>query len=116
MQSTHILPPRKARIYALLSELVELLVTDDEPELYSTERPELYPPRRRTRRAARDAIRQVPGHYQIGTGRETQWRVSRSDYERHHARRPSVATPLAPIDVDALAERALAEARLRRTR
>jgi hypothetical protein len=86
---------------------------------YSTERPELYPPDAENRRQARDRIRRVPGHIQIGSGRATQWSIDAEAYRQHHTRRPFVLLQalVANDDDEAIAESAIAAApNLRMTR
>lgn len=75
---------------------------------YSTATPAEYPPRCRTRRAARDRIRQVPGHRREGTGRATVWIVAAEAYRAHCTRRREVPPSAPSNDVDGMADRALA--------
>ncbi len=78
---------------------------------FSTERPALYPPGKRTRRAARDAIREVPGALHEGRV----WSCSRDAYRAHHARPASTlrSVPAPVADDDAIANAALLAAGLR---
>lgn len=104
---------RRRRAYALLRELVDLLIVDDaEPAVYSTHDPACWPRGCRSRRHARDRIRRVPGHERIGRGPATQWAVSRDAYRAHYTRAPEASTS----DVEAIATAALAAAKLRRTK
>ncbi len=82
--------------------------------IYSTE-PSAWPPGARSRRSARDRIRAVPGHEQIGQGKATVWSVSAEAYQAHHARHVAPVTTSTATDEE-LAERALATSGLRRTR
>ena len=73
---------------------------------YSTE-PGSWPPRCRSRRAARERIRLVPGHERVGRGRATVWRVSRAAYDAHNVRsraraaaRPATAPALLATSAD----------------
>ncbi|MBS2015196.1 MAG: hypothetical protein JST00_20070 [Deltaproteobacteria bacterium] len=85
--------------------------------VYSTATPERFPPGCRSRRAARDRIRAVPGHERNGTGRATTWTISVEAYRAHHAR-PFKAPALRVVrhDDDQAAEAALEAAGLRSTR
>ena len=116
---------RKARYVALAEEQFDLLCPDDHAEanVYSTETPDLWPRRARSRRHARDLIRGVPGHERYGAGRETIWRVDAEAYRKHYAQRPLVKVPAsAPARTDqvitdeAIADRALVDSGLRATR
>jgi hypothetical protein len=104
----------ETHLRALIREELAKLLGAATGAFYSTE-PTSWPPGCRTRRAARDRIRAVPGHAQIGTGRATVWRVGVEAYRRHHAcRAPARAvSPVARSDEE-LAEAALAG--LRRTK
>jgi len=115
---------RKARWLDLAEQQFELLhPKDDDLEVYSTESSELWPRQARSRRHARDLIRQVPGHVRHGTGPATQWRVEADLYRRHYTKRPIVktvpapsATTNEPLTAEQLADLALEEAGLRATR
>jgi hypothetical protein len=78
--------------------------------MYSTERPALYPPNKRTRRAARDAIRAAGGE-RLGTGRATVWRIDRAKYHAFHGRKPPELRLVATSTDQEIAERALARVR-----
>ena len=83
---------------------------------YSTE-PGRWPPGSRSRRAARERIRAVPGHEQIGKGRATVWRVSVEAYRAHHMRpAPAPVAPSVARSDEELADAALAVSGLRPTR
>ena len=101
---------------AVEAKLASLGIATTMAVVYSTERPELYPPGRRSRRAARDAIRVVPGAEHIGTV----YAVSRAAYEAHHAkhvRPPTVRLlPALAADDEAGVGAALEAAGLRSTR
>jgi hypothetical protein len=87
------------------------------PTLYSTERPEMWPPKCRSRRAARDRIRAVPEHVREGSGPATVWRVNVEAYRAHYMHRRAPIVQLLPTETDEiLAARALAAAGLRSTR
>lgn len=85
---------------------------------YSTERADLYPPGKKKRRPARDAIRAVPGHTRTGEGKATVWSVARAAYHAHHTcvARTLRIVPAQAADDDAIAEAAIAAAGVRPTR
>jgi hypothetical protein len=85
------------------------------PAFYSTETERLYPPKKKTRRAARDAIRQVQGFECIGVGRATIWRCGVTDYHRHFARNPKIVV-LGNSTDEEIATKAIERAGLRSTR
>ena len=80
-------------------------------DAYTTE-PGHWPPGSRSRRAARERIRAVPGHEQIGTGRATVWRVGVEAYRAHHQRPVARAvSPSVARSDEELADLALADTR-----
>ena len=85
--------------------------------VYSTV-PGAWPPGKATRRAARDAIRLVPGAARTGAGKASVWSVSRDAYHAHYSRPASAlrVVPALVADDDALAEEAFRSAGLRATR
>lgn len=83
-------------------------------ETYSTE-PGTWPPRCRTRRAARDRIRRVPGHEREGEGPATVWRVSVDAYRAHYQRQRAPELQLvSQLSDEEIAERALRQWRTTR--
>jgi hypothetical protein len=101
----------ETHLRALIREELAKLLGTATGAVYSTE-PTSWPPGCRTRRAARDRIRAVPSHAQIGTGRATVWRVSVDAYQRHYARRLlQRVVPVVARSDEELAEAALARHR-----
>lgn len=89
---------------------------------YTTE-PGHWPRGARSRRHARDLIRRVPGHVQIGAGAATQWSVSVAAYRAHHnTTNPTTAPALtlvpsaAPMTAEDIAAKTLATMQLRPTK
>jgi hypothetical protein len=79
--------------------------------------PDGWPPGCKSRRAARERIRAVPGHTRVGNGRATIWRVARTAYEAHHARQQVAVTAPSPLPAEEdIAARAIAASGLRPTR
>lgn len=88
----------------------------DVPTFFSTEAG-CWPPRCRNRRQARDRIRAVTDHEQLGRGRSTHWRVSVAAFRAHHVT-PVSALAIVPTLVtdEMIADAAIEAAGLRKTR
>ncbi len=82
---------RMPTLEALVSTYIRGELAKRDEGVYTSE-PGQWPPGARSRRSARDRIRAVPGHEQLGRGKATVWRVAVGAYRAHHGRRP--ATPV----------------------
>jgi hypothetical protein len=102
---------KRARAHALLDQLLDLVFDAHPLHEYSTHDPACWPPHSKSRRHARDRIRQAGGE-RIGQGRATQWRITRAAFDAFYAQRAAPAL-LAPgtsaNDDDSIAEKALAD-------
>lgn len=106
----------RALAHVLAPLVAEELAKRTEPNAYSTAEGN-WPREAKSRRHARDLIRRVPGHEQIGTGRAVVWRVSAEAYRAFYTRRAAPVIALATRDTDdALAAKYLDAANLRKTR
>lgn len=94
----------EAAIVAIVDARIARVLGSAPGAIYSTA-PGMWPPGARSRRAARDRIRAVPGH---GHAERGVWTVDRAAYHAHHGRRPAELRLVAADDE--LIERAIARA------